>query len=131
MERIKELKNVKDIRNNALNKLLSMLPNYEVARVFANDLDCDIEDALIVANNLVPQVDMYYKRNDRYYHVYKYSHLKREYTAKVLYSREYKNANNEVDTKWHSHIDHISVYGLDDAESISKEEFEAKENLVK
>ena len=131
MERIKELKQVKDIRDNAVHQLLSMLPNYEVARVFANDLDCDIEDALIVANNLIPQIDIYYKRNDRYYHVYKYSHLKREYIAKVLYSREYKNAEGNVDTKWHSHIDHISSCGLDEAEAITKEEFEAKEALTK
>lgn len=130
MERIKELKQVKDIRDNAVHQLLSMLPNYEVARLFTNDLDCAIEDALIVANDLIPEVDIYYKRNDRYYHVYKYSSLRCEYTAKVLYSREFTNAEGNVDTKWHSHIDHISSYGLDEAEAITKEEFEAKEALT-
>lgn len=128
---ITELKQLKDIRVNAVNQLCSMLPNYEVAKLFAKDLDCAIEDALIVANDLIPEVDIYYKRNDRYYHVYKYSSLRCEYTAKVLYSREFKNAEGNVDTKWHSHIDHISSYGLDEAEAITKEEFEAKEALTK
>lgn len=128
---ITELKHVKEIRTNAVNQLFSMLPNYEVAKLFAEDLDCDIEAALIVANNLIPEVDIYYKRNDRYYHVYKYSAIKCEYTAKVLYSREFKNAEDKVDTKWHSHIDNISSYGLDEAEAITKEEFEAKEALTK
>ncbi len=128
---ITELKHVKEIRTNAVNQLFAMLPNYEVAKLFAEDLGCAIEDALIVANSLIPEVDMYCKRDNRYYHVYKYSAIKCEYTAKVLYSREYKNAEGNVDTKWHSHIDYISSYGFDKAEAITKEEFEAKEALTK
>lgn len=131
MNTIKEMKQVKEIRNNAVNRLFAMLPNYEVAKWFAKDLGCAIEDALIVANNLIPEVDMYYKCNDRYYHIYNYSAIKYEYTAKVLYSREYKNSEGTIDTKWHSHIDHISSYGFDKAEVITKEEFEAKEALIK
>ena len=128
---ITELKHAKEIRTNAVNQLFAMLPNYEVAKLFAEDLSCAIEDALIVANSLIPEIDMYYKHDNRYYHVYKYSAIKYEYTAKVLYSREHKNADGNVDTKWHSHIDYISSYGFDEAEAITKEEFEAKEALTK
>lgn len=131
MQTIKELNQLKDIHVNAVNQLFSMLPNYEVAKRFADDLGCAIEDALIVANSLTPKIDIYCKRDNKYCHVYKYSAIKCDYTVKVLYSRESKNAEGNVDTKWYSHIDYISSYGFDEAETITKEEFEAKEILVK
>lgn len=131
MNTIKELKQVKAIRNNAVNQLLTMLPNYEVAKRFADALDCTIQDALIVANDLVPRVDVYYKRNDRYYHVYKYNVITQVYTVKVLYVRQVKNSDGSLGAKWQSLTDYINVYAFDEAEAITKEEFESIEVLAK
>lgn len=131
MERIKELKNVKDIRNNALNKLLSMLPNYEVAKRFADDLNCDIEEALTVANNLVPNLDIYVKLNNHYYHIYKYSLLRNEYKAKELYSHETKSKDGNDSITWYKGTETLSNYRLEQAEVITEEEFRAIEVLAK
>lgn len=130
MQTIKELNQLKDINKNAVNQLFAMLPNYEVAKLFANDLNCDIEQALVVANELIPKIDIYCKRDDKYYHVYKYSVLNHEYTVKVVYLRQLKNSDGNLYDKWYSNIDRVTCYRFDEVETITKEEFEAKEALV-
>lgn len=132
MQTIKELKQLKDIRVNAVNQLWSMLPNYEVAKRFADDLDCDIETALLVANNLVPKIELYFKSDQHYYHIYNFSMITYDYAIKTLYPRECEGEKGEVIIKWHKTIDRISPYAIDmDSEIITKEEFEAKEALTK
>ena len=131
MERIKELKQVKDIKDNAVHQLLSMLPNYEVAKRFADDLNCNIEEALVIANELVPSIDIYVKIKDDYYHIYKYSLLRNEYRAKQLYSRECKAKDGNNSISWYKSTETLSNYRLDNAEIITKEEYEAIEVLAK
>ena len=131
MQTIKELKQLKDIRVNAVNQLFSMLPNYEVAKRFADDLNCDIEEALAIANELVPNIDIYVKINENYYHIYKYSLLRNEYRAKELYSHECKAKDGNNTIAWYKGTETLSNYRLDKAEIITKEEFEAIEAIAK
>lgn len=131
MNTIKELKHVKEIRTNAVNQLFAMLPNYEVAKRFADDLYCDIEEALVIANNLVPNLDIYVKVEDMYYHIYKYSLLRNEYTAKQPYNRnrEAKDGNDSI--TWYRSTAILSSYHINKAEVITKEEFEAIDAIAK
>lgn len=131
MQTIKELKQLKDIRVNAVNQLFSMLPNYEVAKRFADDLNCDIEEALVIANELAPSIDIYVKIKDDYYHIYKYSLLRKEYRAKQLYSRECKAKDGNNSISWYKSTETLSNYRLDSAEIITKEEFDAIEAIAK
>jgi hypothetical protein len=125
MNQIQDLNQLKDIRVNAVNKLFAMLPNYEVAKRFADDLGCDIEEALTIANDLVPNLDIYIKIKDNYYHIYKYGLLRNEYKAKQLYSHETKANDGNNTIKWYKGTETLSNYRLKDAEIVTKEEYEA------
>lgn len=125
MNTIQDLNQLKDIRVNAVNKLFAMLPNYEIAKRFADDLNCDIEETLVIANNLVPNIDIYIKVEDSYYHIYKYGLLRKEYEATQLYIREHKAKDGNDSFNWYKRTAIITNYHLNKAEVITKEEFEA------
>lgn len=132
MNTIKNLEELKDIRNNAVEELFNMIPNYKAAKLFADELNCDILDTLIIVNNLIPNVDIYFKNNQYYYHIYGFNIIHYKYSVKILWFEEGENEDGIVITKWHKNIDFIEPYMINmDSEIITKEEFEAKEALTK
>lgn len=124
MNTIKDLKEITNIDYIAIEQLFKLFPNYKIAKLIEEQLDCTIEEVLAVVNDLVPKVDIYYKRNNRYYHVYKYSMLLHEYTAEVVYSKRWEDSYGNFYTEYHTDITQLSILDFEDAESITKEDFE-------
>ena len=124
MNTIKNLKEITNIDYIAIEQLFKLFPNYEIAKLIEEQLDCTIEEVLAVVNNLVPKIDIYYKRNNRYYHVYKYSMLLHEYTAEVVYVKDLEGSNDIGCSEYHTEITRLGILDFEDAESITKEEFE-------
>ena len=124
MNTIKDLKEITNIDYIAIEQLFKLFPNYEIAKLIEEQLDCTIEEVLAVINNLVPKVDIYYKCNNRYYHVYKYSMLLHEYTAEVVYSKKLEDSDGNSYIKYYTEITPLSILDFEDAEAITKEDFE-------
>lgn len=124
MTTIKDLKEITNIDYIAIERLFKLFPNYEIAKLIEEQLDCTIEEVLAVINNTVPKIDVYYKRNNRYYHVYKYSMLLHEYTAEVIYEKKWEDSDGNFYTEYHTEITRLYILDFENAESITKEEFE-------
>lgn len=124
MNTIKDLTEIANIDYIAIERLLKLFPNYEIAKLIEEQLDCTIEEVLAVINDLVPKIDIYYKRNNRYYHVYKYSMLLHEYTAEVVYAKNWEDSDGNGYTEYHTEITRLCTLDFEDAKAITKEEFE-------
>lgn len=122
------LKELREMAGNLSHKLFEQLPNYHVSKLIAEDLDCDIQDVLVVINNLVPNVDLCFIYNDKYYRVYKYNAINHNYKAEVLRPREVKDS---TEVEWRKYDETIDSWILNqNIEVISAESYNEKRALV-